>query len=205
MEQTPVIVAGISVGPMRRWVGKVVARLAGWQAESHIPRHTRKAVVIGAPHTSNWDGVFIVALTWSLGLRLCWLVKQSAYRWPFRRILRFLGAVPVDRRGAKGMVGMVAEQLTQADAVFLALAPEGTREQVTYWRSGFYRIALEAKVPLVLGYLDYGHKRGGLSEPFHPSGDIVADMAHIRAFYEPIQGRHPERMSPVRVRLEDQG
>lgn len=178
--------------------------MTGWQTENHIPQHTRKAVVIGAPHTSNWDGVLIVALTWALGLRLCWLIKHSAYRWPFRTILRFLGAVPVDRRGAKGMVGVVAEQLTQADAIFLALAPEGTRKSVTHWKSGFYRIALEAKVPLVFGYLDYSRKRSGLSEPFHPSGDIVADMDHIRAFYEQIQGHRPEGMSPVRLREEDE-
>ncbi len=204
MEPFHVMTHGVRVGPIRRLLGRLVALVVRWRVEARIPENLRKAVVIAAPHTSLWDGALIVALTWARGVRLSWMVKHSAYRWPLRSFMRFLGAVPVHRSAPKGVVGAMASQLRQADAMFLAVAPAGTRRKVRYWKSGFYRIAVEAGVPLVFGFLDYGRRLAGISEPFHPTGDIARDMEIVRAFYKDIQGCHPELMSSRRLREEDE-
>ncbi len=204
MQQPTTITTGLRVGPLRRVLGRAFALVYGWKAVCHIPPTTRRAVVIAAPHTSNWDGVFLVALTWALGVRLSWMLKKKAFRWPFRTALRWLGAVPVDRAAPGGLVDSVAGQIARAEGMYLAMAPEGTRKKTDYWKSGFYRIALAAEVPLVFGFLDYGRKIGGMSEPFHPTGDIAADMDHIRSFYTDIVGCIPEKAGPVRLRTEDE-
>ena len=204
MEQFGTIASGASVGPIRRLLGRIFVLVVRWRVDCHIPETTPKAVVIAAPHTTYWDGVMIVGLSWAMGVRLSWMVKDAAYRWPFRAFMRFVGAVPVDRSAPQGIVGSVAQQLREADAMYLAVAPSGTRRKVQYWKSGFYRIAREAGVPLVFGFVDYGRKHGGLSEPYHLTGDVGKDMDRLRAFYAGMKGHRPELMSHRRLREEDE-
>jgi len=193
---------GARVGPVRRWLGSLFLRVAGWKVEGGLSEGAPVAVVIGAPHTSAWDGLFLVALSWAIGVHLSWLAKHSMFRWPCEGFLRSLGAVPIVRGARGGAVEQVAAQLRAAEAMYLAIAPAGTRCKTDHWKSGFYQMATLAGVPIVCGYVDYGRRVGGLGEAWMPSGEVRADMDRIRAFYEGVQGENPELESRIWLREE---
>jgi 1-acyl-sn-glycerol-3-phosphate acyltransferase len=160
------------------------------------------AVVIAAPHTSNWDLPFMLALAYALGVRPSWLGKRELFRWPFGWIMRLLGGIPVDRSARGDMVRQAVERF-DAGGLFLVIPPSGTRGRAECWKSGFYHIARGARVPIACGYLDYARRVGGIGLVFTPSGDVRADMDRLRAFYAPIRGRYPAHTTPVRLREED--
>lgn len=175
-----------------RWLAGRVYDLVGWRLEGEIPNR-KKMVIVGAPHTSNWDGVHAVMTLFALGLDLRWMVKDDIFVPPFGRFLRWIGAVPVDRKAAQNVVRQVIDHFENRDQFLLVIAPEGTRSRVDRWKSGFYRIALGAGVPIVLAYGDYARKVVGFGPVIEPSGDMDADMEKIYAFYRTITPRHPER------------
>jgi 1-acyl-sn-glycerol-3-phosphate acyltransferase len=159
-------------------------KLTGWKIEGSLPPEAAKCVVIAAPHTSNWDLPYTLMVAFALRLNVRWMGKQSIFKPPFRGIMQWLGGIAVDRAQSTNLVAASSDAITQADDHFqLVVPPEGTRSQVTYWKTGFYYIALGAKVPIVMAYLDYQHKRTGLGPLLHPSGDIDKDMLGIKAFY----------------------
>ena len=174
-------------------------RLQGWRADA-LPAPPRRAVVIGAPHTSNWDFVNFIGLITELGLRPRFMGKHTLFRGFLRRFMFEMGGVPVVRGEKHDYVAQMVEAFRQAgDDFLLVIAPEGTRRGVPRWRTGFYQIALGAGVPLVCGYLDYHRKRGGLGLSFMPTGDYRADMARIADFY---LGRPPRNPRPGLGTLE---
>jgi 1-acyl-sn-glycerol-3-phosphate acyltransferase len=174
----------------------------GWRLEGELPPEA-KAVVIAAPHTSWWDAVLMLAVAWSLRIRLSWMVKSGAFRWPFRRVLRWLGAVPVVRHQRRDTVEQLAARFERSATLYLAIAPAGTRAHSDHWKSGFYNIAHRAGVPIIPSFLDYGRRIGGVGPSLRPSGDRCADMDVLRAFYGPIVGLRPAQKSEVRLRDED--
>lgn len=178
-------------------------RLAGWALEGDVPSE-KKYVCLAFPHTSNWDGVLLVAVAQSVGLELSWMIKREWVRGPVGAVLRRLGAVAIDRSGAHHVVTEMIERFKTHDRIVLAIPPEGTRRRVAYWRSGFYHIAMGAGVPVVPAYLDYRRKRAGLGPAIRLTGDARADMDAIRAFYARIgaEARIPENVSPIRLRDE---
>ena len=178
-----------------------VIPLCGWSPEG-APPAVPKCVVIAAPHTSLMDGFWMLAFAWYWGIEFNWLVRKSMMSGPFGYWLRFTGAVPVDRENPAGLVDDLARVFASRESLFLALAPEGTRALRTHWKSGFYRIAQAANVPICMGYLDYSRKRGGLGPCFKP-GDLVQDMNDIRAFYKDKSGKFPSQFTPPRLREED--
>lgn len=196
---------GLRVGPIRRALGRAWMRAFGWTIDGELPPGVDKAIFVAAPHTSNWDGPHMIAVAWALGVHLSWMGKKELFRFPFRGFLRSVGGVPVDRKAPKGLVEDVARTFAETDAMYLAIAPSGTRHAAPYWKSGFHRIAKQANVPIVLGYLDYGRKRGGCGPTFVPSEDLAADMERIRAFYGDVSPRIQERLTPVRLREEEAG
>lgn len=167
-----------------------------------MPR-VAKAVFVAAPHTSNWDLPFTLAVAWSLDMDISWAGKQSLFRAPFGPLMRALGGVPIDRSKRGNQVERIASTFEDQRELFLVIAPSGTRSKRDHWKSGFYRIAQTAKVPMMLGFLDYASRRGGLAFTMEPSGDVAADMERIRSFYAGVRGRHPERESTPRLREED--
>lgn len=191
------------VGPVRRAVGKAWLKVFGWKAEGSLPEGVDKAVFVAAPHTSNWDGPHMLAIAWTLGVPLRWMGKKELFRFPFRTFLHAVGGVPVDRGKAGNVVEDVARAFSEEEAMYLAIAPSGTRRGKNRIKSGFYRIAQRADVPLVLGYLDYAERRGGCGPVLEPTGDIARDMEALRAFYATVAARHPDRVAPMRVREED--
>jgi 1-acyl-sn-glycerol-3-phosphate acyltransferase len=186
---------------LRSAIGHAWLKMFGWQLEGGAPE-ARKAVVVAVPHTSNWDFPFTLAVAWALGIELRWVGKHTLFAPPFGAIMRSLGGVSVDRRGQNNAVGAIIDLLNRHDELMLVIAPEGTRGRVNRWRTGFYHMAVGADVPIVLGFLDYARKRGGLGEIFVPSGDLDKDMGLIAEFYAEIKGKHPNRQSPIVVATE---
>ncbi|HNZ35959.1 MAG TPA: lysophospholipid acyltransferase family protein [Syntrophales bacterium] len=176
----------------------VFLKLAGWRRVGCVP-DLPKYVMIGAHHTSNWDAPISVAILFSFRIKAYWLMKNTAFRWPFRGLLLWLGAIPVDRTKSADVVGQMAGEMKKRAEMVLLLAPEGTRKKVTRWKSGFYHIARGAGVPVVLAFLDYRQKEGGLGPVFRPTGNFEADMGEILRFYSTVTGKRPERMGAAEI------
>lgn len=180
---------------------RMVLRWMGWQADfDGLP--TPQGVVVVYPHTSNWDFVVGLLLKWSLGVPLQFWAKDSLFRIPlFGRWLAWLGGVPVNRESSHGVVGqmarLMAEKKQNNEYFWLALSPEGTRRYTPGWRSGFYRVALEAGVPVGLAALDYGRKKLVLRHFIQLTGDESADMAHIADALGDCRGLRPDHAAPV--------
>lgn len=190
------------ISTSQRLAGQNLIRALGWRAEGERPQ-ARKAVVIAAPHTSNLDGVLLVAFAWSFGLDIQWMVKQSVVQTPgLGHLVTRLGGVPVDRSKSRDLVGATVDAFARRDSLLVVVSPPGTRSRREHWKSGFYWIAWRAKVPIVCSFLDYRRRVGGFGPTLELSGDMARDMDRLRAFYGPIQGRHPERMTPIRLERE---
>ena len=166
-------------------------KLAGWKVEGALPPDSPKCVLIAAPHTSNWDLPYTLMVGFALHLHLYWMGKRSIFRWPFGPLMRWLGGIAVNREQSSNLVAASAAALRAAEGqVQLVVPPEGTRDATRRWKTGFYYIALEAQVPIVMAYMDYERKLSGLGPVFTPTGDIERDMTAIKAFYAPFKGRN---------------
>jgi 1-acyl-sn-glycerol-3-phosphate acyltransferase len=156
-----------------------------------LPGHAARSVLIAAPHTSNWDLPYTLMVAFALRLNIRWMGKQSLFRAPFGGVMRWLGGIAVNREQSTNLVAASAKAIREADGPLqLIVPPEGTRSKTRYWKTGFYYIAREAQVPIVMAYMDYAHKRSGLGPLFEPTGDVEADMAAIKAFYAPFKGKN---------------
>jgi len=174
-----------------RWLARLILRVWGWRMVGNPP-DCPQFLVTAAPHTSNIDGLLLLFGAYAVGFDQHWVVKHTALRSWWKPILLWTGAVGVNRRAAGGMVQQVLDQFAQRPKFVLIVAPEGTRTRTEIWKSGFHRIALRAKVPICLGFIDYGRKRLGFGPHFMPSGDYANDLARIVEFYRLITPRHPE-------------
>jgi 1-acyl-sn-glycerol-3-phosphate acyltransferase len=164
----------------------------GWTFTGTAPP-SRKCVILGAPHTTNWDFVFFLGAVTTIGVRPSFVGKLSLFRWPLTRFMYDMGGVPIDRR-AKGQnyVDQVAAAFAKADDLALVIAPEGTRGPITAWRSGFYHIALRAGVPIVPAWVDNATMKGGIGPEIMPTGDYAADLKKIALFYHEFMPDHPK-------------
>ena len=187
---------------MRRRLARGILRLLGWRVVEG-DRVPERCVIVAAPHTSNWDFPLLLLFAWSLGVRLAFVGKQALFRGPMGPVMRALGGVPVDRTRPGGMVGQLAEALARAPRMGLVVPAEGSRSWRPHWKSGFYRVAQLAGVPICLSFLDYREKRGGFGPCFEPSGDLKRDMDGVRAFYADKQGLYPELFGPVVLEDEE--
>jgi 1-acyl-sn-glycerol-3-phosphate acyltransferase len=167
-------------------------RRMGWTAHG-APPESRRCVIIAAPHTSNWDFIYYIGLTQSVGIQPYFMAKTSLFRWPIRNFMLDMGGVPVDRKKGGNYVQAMIDEFANRDEFMLTIAPEGTRGSVREWKTGFYHIALGAGVPMVVGMMDYGKKAGGLGPAIWPTGDYEADMAKVAAVYAGVTPKHPDR------------
>ena len=177
--------------------------LTGWEAVG-TKVADKKSILVCAPHTSNWDLAYLLAITRVMDFKVSWLGKHSLFWWPLGPILRALGGVPVRRDRPEGVVEQVVRAFDEAEALFLAITPEGTRSTARYWKSGFYRIAKAAGVPIQLGFADYARRQGGFGPSLMPSDDVRADMDKVRAFFANVVARHPDQVGEIRLREEEE-
>ena len=188
---------------MKRTVGRLVLRVLRYRVEGEAAPSYPACVLVAAPHTSWLDFPLMLGIAWSYDMSPRWLGKQELFRAPFGTVMRRLGGVEVDRADPGALVSDLVARATNGEPFALAIAPEGTRGQARAWKSGFYRIAVDAGIPIVLAYLDGPTRTGGFGPTVHPSGDVGADMDLIRAFYADKHGVVPSRATPPRLRDED--
>ena len=179
------------VNTLLRWLSIGFLKLTGWQVVGALPAEAAKSVLIAAPHTSNWDLPYTLMVAFALRLNVYWIGKSSLFRPPFRGVMMWLGGIPVDRSQSNNLVAASSAAIVRAEgALQLIVPPEGTRSGTRFWKTGFYYIAQGAGVPIVLAYLDYDKKVGGLGPVFETTGNIEADMAEIKNFYKGVKGKH---------------
>ena len=156
------------------------------------------ALIRPSLRSSNWDGVWALVYKVAIGAEIHFFGKKSLFWFPLSSLLRWLGVIPLDRARAGSAVQQAIDMFKEQDSFYFGLAPEGTRTKKPGWKSGFYRIAQGAGVPVYMGFLDFQNKRVGIGTGFHLSGDQEADLEIIRDFYAGIQGRWPEKTSPIK-------
>ena len=157
-------------------------RWKGWKIEGRRP-DCEKFIILGAPHTSNWDFVFFLGAANQLGIKPSFMGKTSLFKWPMTNFMLDMGGVPVDRTKRGKYVDQVAAAFDASDELALVIAPEGSRTFKGAWRTGFYHIAMAAGVPIVPAWVNNKTMRGGMGEAMMPTGDYRADLAHLAAFY----------------------
>ncbi len=177
-------------------------RLFKWRVHAP-PLPGPRGVLIFYPHTSNWDFPLTMLAKWSMGMEVRWLVKDSLFGGIFGKIwgpiLRSWGGEPIERDANAGNIEKLAARFHAADQFWLALSPEGTRKFRPTWRSGFYHIALAAKVPVALGFIDYARKECGIAGYYTLTGDKEADMQGISVVYEGMRGLHHQLAAPIKL------
>ena len=184
---------------MAKLFSRFVFWLTGWKVVGAFPEDVRKAVMIAAPHTSNWDLLYARCAFFLLDIPLRYTIKKELMVGPVGWMLRMLGAIPIDRsktgaRGKRSMVDAMADLFDEyEEELVVMVTPEGTRKYAPRWKTGFYRVAEKAQVPIVLGYLDYAKKHAGVGPVFNTTGDIDKDIEEIQAFYRTKTARYPEQ------------
>ena len=187
------------------WFGGAFLKIMGWRLEGSPP-NLSKYVIIVAPHTSNWDFLILLAMTFAFKIRCVWMGKAGIFRPPFGAIFTWLGGMPIDRSSRHSVVEQAVLAFQDREEMIMGIGPEGTRKRADHWKKGFYYIALGADVPVAFAFADYERKVTGFGPTLTPTGDIQADMEIIRDFYRDIKGKFPENFGDIRVRVsEDRG
>lgn len=176
-------------------------RRNGWTLGPNIPADIKKCVIIAAPHTSNWDFIYALGALYLFGVPVRYLAKKELFKWPLKGILTSTGGISIDRSKSTGMVESAISRFSETDSLYLMIAGEGTRGKVEKWKSGFYHVALGAKVPLMLAYLDYDKKEAGFAPPIYLTGDKEKDIQTIKLFYADKIAKHPASFSIESIRF----
>ncbi len=177
--------------PLLRGLARLILTLTGWSTRGEPLAHQR-CVLIGAPHTSNWDFPLMLLVVLKLQLRVFWMGKHTLFPLPFGWLMKWLGGIPINRSASHNVVNETVRQYAKNDQLIVLIPPEGTRSKVTRWKTGFYHIANNAEVPILLGYIDASKKEAGFADFYTPTGDLEKDMAEIQAFYATKQGLRAE-------------
>ena len=188
--------------PVKRLIARLVFKITRFSPVGDAP-DLDKYVLVSGPHTTNWDLLSLLATSWYTGSNLNWLGKHQLFRGPMNRVMRLLGGVPVRRDERSGMVESLAQEFAAAEQMALAIPASGTRARTDHWKSGFYRIALAAEVPIVMAFVDYSTRTVGFGPTMIPTGDIEADLDQFRAFYGDKRGKFPDQESEIRFRDAD--
>jgi 1-acyl-sn-glycerol-3-phosphate acyltransferase len=185
---------------VRKAFARLLLRLTRWRTVGEVPR---SGILVGAPHTSNWDWVAMLLLMWSGGVPPRVLIKAEIMRTPLGPLLRANGGIALDRQNPGAVVRELLAEAKTGEPFLLIIAAEGTRKKRDYWKSGFYRIAQQTGLPISLGFVDGPTRTMGFGPSLRPTGDVAADMDLIRAFYADKHGIHPDRRTEPRLREED--
>lgn len=179
---------------MRRLSKLIYSKILGWQLAGNVTMSKdtiKKAVIIGAPHTSWHDFYIGILMRRVIGIKSNFIAKKELFKWPIKYYFKAIGGAPLDRRPGQNKVEAIAKLFENRDEFRLALSPEGTRMKVDEWKTGFYYIAKKANVPIIMFTLDFENKQNKVSEPFYPTDDLEADFKYMRGFYEGVKGKVP--------------
>lgn len=188
---------------MLQRLARLLLRAGGWTLVGEIPR-LRQAVFIIAPHTSNWDGIWLIAYKIAMNVPVRFFAKHTLFRWPLGPFLLRMGAIPVDKTKSGANVDKLTAMFARQNRLLLALAPEGTRKWTPYWRTGFYRIAEAGEVPIVLAFIDYAGKRLGVGPQVDPRVGRDETLRRIRTFYRNCAPARPRNMGPIAFPPEEE-
>ncbi len=173
--------------PILRAISIVILKILRWQTRGGELPH-QKFVLIGAPHTSNWDFPLMLMVVLKLRLRVFWMGKHTLFPFPFLGLMKWLGGIPINRSASHNVVRETVRQFKANTDLVVLVPPEGTRSKVARWKTGFYHIANMAEVPILMGYVNAEKKEAGFADFFYPTGDVEGDLEKIREFYHPIKG-----------------
>ena len=187
---------------IRPVIARALLKATGWTLVGTVPP---RGILVGAPHTSQWDWIAMLLIVWSSNTQPKVLIKKSFFKPGIGALLRATGGVPLDRDNPGETIRELLHEAEGHDAFQLTLAAEGTRSKGEFWKSGFYRIAQQTGLPIVLGFVDGPTRTLGIGPSFAPSGDVVSDMNLVRAFYADKQGIRPENRTEPRLREESVG
>jgi len=193
------LIGSPTVNKFQKLLGISFLKLVSWEAVGDIPDFP-KFVMILAPHTSNWDLLFILAVLYALGIKFYWFGKKEIFRWPVSGFLNWLGGIPIDRDSRKHMVQQTTGIIHSREQIIVGIAPEGTRSKTKHWKTGFYHIAHQTQIPIVFAFLDYDLKVGGFGPIMNPTGDIKEDIKTIRQFYSEITAKYPENVGDIAIK-----
>ena len=177
------------VRPIMQFLSMIILKLMGWKIKGNMP-DIPKFVAIAVPHTSNWDFFYTLLAIFAMKGKIYWMGKDAIFKKPFTDVFKWLGGIPVDRSKSNNLVENIINQYNNSDSLVITIPPTGTRKKVMRWKTGFYYIALGAKVPIVPGYMDYSIKTTGFGAPFYPTGDIDADLKKLSVFYKGMKGKN---------------
>ena len=181
---------------MKKLLSKLFLRIMGWKLVGEVPKEVKKAVLVCAPHTSNWDFPLALASFAIADLKVNYFIKKSWFFFPMNLLFKATGGVPVDRSKNHGFVDSMTLLLKESDEMIVAVPAEGTRSWVSKWKTGFYHIAKSAEVPIIMGYVDFKKNEVGFGPLLNISGDFVKDMAKIQAFFKNKGGKFPSKYNP---------
>ncbi len=184
---------------MKKILAFAVLKLLGWTTVNKWPKE-KKYLIIAAPHTSNWDFFYFILFAWTTNLRIHWIAKHTLFKGPFAKIFRWMGGIPINRQIRSNSIEQIVDEFNKHENYIVTIAPEGTRSKAKHWKTGFYHIARQAKVPIALGFINYNQKVVGVADTFVPSGSLKDDMEKIKMFYKDKVGKHPSRHSDVRLK-----
>jgi 1-acyl-sn-glycerol-3-phosphate acyltransferase len=187
---------------VRRALARGMLRVARWRLVGDVPR---SGILVGAPHTSQWDWLAMLLIAWANSARPQALISHTYFKGPMGWVLRSTGGIPLDRENPGAAIRALLAEAESGEQFLLAIAPEGTRSKGEYWKPGFYRIAQQTGLPISLGFVDGATRTLGIGPSFHPTGDVTKDMDVVRAFYADKQGIRPERRTEPRLREEGDG
>ncbi|NOT04026.1 MAG: glycerol acyltransferase [Anaerolineales bacterium] len=180
------------LSPLLRLISNSILRMTGWSVDGKLP-DLPKYILVGAPHTSNWDFVLFLGIIFKLKVNVKFMGKAELFRNPFGWFFYWCGGVPVDRKKSQGLVEQMVDACGKSENFILTIAPEGTRHHVTEWKRGFYHIAKNAGVPIVMAIVDGKHKTVHVGQLFHPTENMEADIKTIQDFFAGMVGINPRK------------
>ncbi len=172
----------------------MILKLMGWKVDVTVPDYP-KCIICVAPHTSNWDFIIGKLAYASIGRKACFLMKEQWFFFPLGLIFKAMGGIPVPKKRGSALSAEIVNRFDNSERLALAITPEGTRSLTSRWRTGFLHIALDARVPILLGVIDFGKKLVSITDTYTPTDDIEADIAHIKSYYRGAIGKHPEKFT----------
>lgn len=176
------------------WLSRMILKLMGWKVDVTVPDYP-KCIICVAPHTSNWDFIIGKLAYASIGRKACFLMKEQWFFFPLGLVFKAMGGIPVPKKRGSALSAEIVNRFHHSERLALAITPEGTRSLTSKWRTGFLHIALDARVPILLGVIDFGKKLVTITDTFNPTADIDADIAKIKSYYRGAIGRHPEKFT----------